>query len=282
VNIDQYPSGDSVIVHDLRKGIPLRDQSCDVVYHSSILEHFEQDSALIFLKECFRVLKPDGVIRVAVPDLERMCRLYLRKLGDSINGETNAEFDYDWMMLELYDQSVREKSGGAMGEYLGQEVIPNLDFVKARIGDEARAIIEFARSGRADSGDQRRKRYSLVRRFVSGMLHPRMTFLRFWKRSLVGAVTTTESILTLLTGEDVHPILRIGRFRMSGEVHKWMYDRFSLARLLVQAGFKNPVRLNEGESRIPKWSSYCLDVLPDGTTAKPDSLYMEATRASNS
>jgi hypothetical protein len=33
--------------------------------------------------------------------------------------------NYEWMMLELHDQAVREHSGGAMIAYLGQRPIPN-------------------------------------------------------------------------------------------------------------------------------------------------------------
>jgi SAM-dependent methyltransferase len=66
-----------VIVHDLRKGIPAPDDSVDVVYHSHVLEHIDRDIAPIFLRECLRVLRPGGILRVAVPDLEKYARDYL-------------------------------------------------------------------------------------------------------------------------------------------------------------------------------------------------------------
>lgn len=69
-NIDIVSCGPGVIAHDLNKGIPLPDASCDVVYHSNLLEHLQQADALPFLRENYRVLKPGGILRIAVPDLE--------------------------------------------------------------------------------------------------------------------------------------------------------------------------------------------------------------------
>ena len=78
-----------------------------------------------------------------------------------------------------------------------------------------------------------------------------------------------------LTDEDLKA-LKIGRFRLQGEVHMWMYDRYSLARMLDEAGFKEPRQQNAHESAIENWTSYNLDTEPDGTVCKPDSLFMEA------
>ena len=71
--MDVAPSDTRVIRADLSQGIPLPDGRCEVVYHAAVLEHFRQDDALGFLKECHRVLVPGGVIRIGVPDLEQLC-----------------------------------------------------------------------------------------------------------------------------------------------------------------------------------------------------------------
>jgi hypothetical protein len=73
--------------------------------------------------------------------------------------------------------------------------------------------------------------------------------------------------------------LRIGRFRLAGEAHQWMYDRFSLARLMLAAGFVEPHRQTATESRIPNWQAFNLDATSDGAVVKPDSLFMEAVRS---
>jgi hypothetical protein len=68
-----------------------------------------------------------------------------------------------------------------------------------------------------------------------------------------------------------------GLFRDSGEIHRWMYDRFSLRRLLEKSGFTDVRVCRADESRIVGFNSYNLDVL-NGKTRKPDSLFVEAIK----
>lgn len=67
---------------DATQGLPLQEASCDVVYSSHMLEHLDRDGAGQFLKEAFRVLRPGGVIRIAVPDLKRQVAQY-NESGDA-------------------------------------------------------------------------------------------------------------------------------------------------------------------------------------------------------
>ena len=112
VNLDLRPGGSSVQKWDLRKDLPFADESFDVVYHSHVLEHFSRAEALELLVRCRRVLRPDGVIRVVVPDLERIARAYLEALDKSLAGSTESQERYNWIVLEMYDQAVREAPGG--------------------------------------------------------------------------------------------------------------------------------------------------------------------------
>jgi hypothetical protein len=70
---------------------------------------------------------------------------------------------------------------------------------------------------------------------------------------------------------------QLGKFRMSGEIHQWMYDRYSLKRLLETAGFENFTPVTAFQSRIPGWPAYELDT-EQGEVRKPDSLFAEATK----
>ncbi|KHK02922.1 glycosyltransferase [Desulfovibrio sp. TomC] len=70
----------------------------------------------------------------------------------------------------------------------------------------------------------------------------------------------------------------IGQFRRSGECHLWMYDRFSLRRLLEETGFTDIRVVPASVSDIPDFADYQLDVEADGRTRKPDSLFMEARK----
>jgi len=64
-------------VHDLTTRFPWHDGQAECVYSSHTLEHFTREEGLVFLKECHRVLKKDGVIRIVVPDLRVIVENYL-------------------------------------------------------------------------------------------------------------------------------------------------------------------------------------------------------------
>jgi SAM-dependent methyltransferase len=67
----------SVHRHDVLKGLPFADNSVDFIYSSHTFEHFTYSQSLALTKECLRVLKPEGILRLVVPDLEQIARDYL-------------------------------------------------------------------------------------------------------------------------------------------------------------------------------------------------------------
>lgn len=67
----------SIVIHDLSRPFPWAPESVDAIYSSHTLEHFDRADGLRFLLECFRVLKPSGVIRIVVPDLATHVNRYL-------------------------------------------------------------------------------------------------------------------------------------------------------------------------------------------------------------
>ncbi|OGR40274.1 MAG: hypothetical protein A2051_07695 [Desulfovibrionales bacterium GWA2_65_9] len=68
------------------------------------------------------------------------------------------------------------------------------------------------------------------------------------------------------------------RFRQSGELHLWMYDRRSLRLLMEEAGFVQVRRVDAVTSAIPDFARFQLDELPGGVERKPDSLYFEGLK----
>jgi hypothetical protein len=73
-------------------------------------------------------------------------------------------------------------------------------------------------------------------------------------------------------------IQEISRYRGSGEIHQWMYDRYSLSKLLAETGFYNIRQCQADESDIANFRSYLLDTEENGMIRKPDSLFIEAYR----
>jgi len=58
------------------KRIPELNNSVDLIYCCHMLEHLDKYETELFLNECHRVLKPDGVMRIVVPDFDRLISEY--------------------------------------------------------------------------------------------------------------------------------------------------------------------------------------------------------------
>jgi predicted SAM-dependent methyltransferase len=263
-NIDFCSTGTSVMAYDLRKGIPLDSETFDVVYHSNLIEHFSKEDAQEFLKECYRVLRYGGILRIAYPDLEQIVLHYIRLLKEMKNENLEFADDYDWIMLELYDQTVRNSSGGDMAKYFIRDSIPNKEFVLLRCGVEAKKLIQRGRQRYLDSQGlvTLPTRCSMIRRII-----------RFIKK-----INLREYLIQKLLGVGEYKALSIGRFRLGGEIHQWMYDSYSLSKLLRATGFKNIVVRDAFTSYLENWQKYNLDTEPDGSVYKPDSSYIEAIK----
>jgi len=268
INLDFTSSNPKVKSHNFLNGIPFEDGSIDVVYHSHVLEHFSKTDGVNFIKECYRVLKPNGIIRIAVPDLERIAKEYLMNLEKATNGESGAELNYDWIMLEFYDQTVRNYSGGEMAKYLFQEKIHNEDYVFGRIGEEGRKIREqfIAEKKKQNIYSGEEGNQKLQKKTKKKLIDRIKEYLKnkYFKQEPID--------YNILQNE-----ISIGSFRLGGEVHQWMYDRYSLTKLLSEAGFSNIQKQTAFLSNIPEWSSYGLES-KNGVIFKPDSLFMEARK----
>jgi len=249
-NIDLRPSSPHVKHVDIIKGLPYPGETFDAVYSSHLLEHLSPDQARALLKEMKRVLKKDGIIRIVVPDLEAIARIYLEKLDASINNIPGAEADYDWMLLELLDQITRSSPGGEMVKFLVKKDLNNKNFIRTRIGQEAELFWITESQGPQERPGIKKKKLmkTLVKRLV---------------KLFLGKKTATAFLEVL--------------FRNSGEIHRWMYDRFSLKRLLERSGFKDVRVYRADESRICNFNSYELDI-EEGKIRKPDSLFMEGRK----
>lgn len=132
VRLEQFMRmDDNLIVHDLRTGIPAEDQSVDAVYHSHVLEHIDRDGVASFFAEVRRVLRPGGVHRVVVPDLERYARAYLRSLEDGL-GDPVARGDHDKVVSTMILQMVRREAFGTSQQRPVQRRLENLVLGDAR------------------------------------------------------------------------------------------------------------------------------------------------------
>jgi len=254
-NIDFVSVSDEVKAHNLFYGIPSKDLSFDVVYHSHVLEHFPKSKAAGFIEECYRVLKPGGIIRIAIPDLERIIRTYIKYLEECLKNTPGAHEKYEWIMLELFDQVVRSQTGGEMISYIKDTSRNNDEFLLERNGYEVKRIMEIFRNEK---------------------VIPQKASSSFGNKIKSLSQRIKNKIEKIILGKKYKYYLD-GKFRSEGEIHQWMYDRYSLKKILEQAGFKNVEVKSAFESNIAGWESFELDG-KEGVVRKPDSLFMEAKK----
>ncbi|MEO1623072.1 MAG: methyltransferase domain-containing protein [Cyanobacteria bacterium J06632_3] len=77
----RFPS--NVRYGDILKGLPINPGSVDYLYCSHVLEHLTIEEVRLALKNCYSHLKPGGVFRMVLPDIEIMAREYLASTSSS-------------------------------------------------------------------------------------------------------------------------------------------------------------------------------------------------------
>lgn len=93
---------------DARSGLPFGDRTVDGVYSEHFFEHLTQAEGLAFLRECRRVLKPGGRIRIAMPDLDELVQRYQ---SEDWRGEGDMfRLGFDWVVnrCEMLNFAMRE------------------------------------------------------------------------------------------------------------------------------------------------------------------------------
>jgi SAM-dependent methyltransferase len=87
---------DRVRYGDIVNGLPVADNSADGVYASHVLEHLALADFRRALSNTFRMLRPGGIFRLVVPDLESRARKYLAMASQ---GDATAS---GWLMRVTY------------------------------------------------------------------------------------------------------------------------------------------------------------------------------------
>ena len=94
---------------DLTNGIPLEDASVDGILCSHILEHLDCHESIRLLRECLRVLKADGVLRISLPDPKKFYELSMQNCMDwgEPNPSSKSFIEYA-LFFEGHKQHVSE------------------------------------------------------------------------------------------------------------------------------------------------------------------------------
>jgi len=249
-----------------RKVLPFPDNAFDAVNAYHVFEHLYLSEGKAFAREIFRVLKPGGIFRISVPDLERIAREYLEYLEKSIEDPNEQNLKrYRWTVFEMIDQATREYSGGLMFDAIRNGDLDR-DFIKERYSDVFDPFFER----HADQEAKTRLPVapkSLKKRLMT--LTPDKIFRKF-KMKIDDVIFKTKK-------DEVQKATN-GDPRKTKEAVRWMHDRLSLRLLTEQEGFTQFSVKDFDQSGITDWKKYDLDQSNYGKRAIDPSVYVECRK----
>jgi SAM-dependent methyltransferase len=147
-NSQRFPA--NVVFGDIVKGLPLPDRSVDGAYASHVLEHLSRASMLVALRNTYRILRPNGIFRLIVPDLAARARRYLADLD-------GAQSDANDRLLRSSYLGVEADPKGLLGfasEMLGRNKhLWMWDYPSMEAALEAAGFASIRRCEMGDSGD---------------------------------------------------------------------------------------------------------------------------------
>ena len=77
-NDERFP--DHVFYGDIVSGLPLDENSCQGVFASHVLEHLPQKDVHNAIRNTYSIMRPGGIFRLVVPDLEIYAKMYIEAL----------------------------------------------------------------------------------------------------------------------------------------------------------------------------------------------------------
>jgi predicted SAM-dependent methyltransferase len=105
IDLADYPHIDHR--HDIRTLPMIADGAADLVYACHALEYFDRVEVIPILKEWRRTLKPEGILRLAVPDFAALVEVY-KKTGDltKVIGPLFGRWPIPGANLTIYHRTV--------------------------------------------------------------------------------------------------------------------------------------------------------------------------------
>ena len=256
INFDYTSSSKAVKKANLLKRLPLKRAIADLIYSSHFLEHIPYAKVNDFLNEILRILKPGGVVRLVLPDLENMANSYvnLRKLGDHQKA--------DFLVLEMIDQCVRNIGGGQLGVFYSKikghpdQFKSMNEFIRERTGEDLKAY----------SFHQKQNYNFFSKNFTSILAVIVRRIQRYWIKIVIFALPSAFRDQNIsLAG--------------IGERHHWVWDFYSLKKKLEAVGFVDVKRVSASTSIIKDFPFYPLDLDDRGQPRKgAESMYVEAIK----
>lgn len=100
---DIVPQNNQSILLDVRDRFPFENNVFDYIFAEHLIEHLSLDEGIFMLNECFRLLKKNGRLRIATPDLDVISKLYTER--EKLFGEKYIKWSIDNFAKDarLYD-----------------------------------------------------------------------------------------------------------------------------------------------------------------------------------
>ena len=76
-NVDILATPSVDLISDISKLNNIIDNSIELIYACHVLEHFSHAETVRVLRRWFEVLAPGGAIRISVPDIDRIVKIYV-------------------------------------------------------------------------------------------------------------------------------------------------------------------------------------------------------------
>lgn len=100
LNADLYNISPDVFQMDASRTFPFAADEFDYIFSEHMFEHLNLCGQQNMLKECYRVLKPGGVLRIAIPDFD-----FLIDLVNNPDSEINSKY-LDWSYKRFVSKNV--------------------------------------------------------------------------------------------------------------------------------------------------------------------------------
>lgn len=101
-NLDLEP-GPGVVRHDLTRPLPFASGCAEFIFSEHFIEHIARPQAHALLRECHRVLRPGGILRLSTPDLRVLVAEYIKQ-------RTTEWMDVGWLPLspcQMFNEGMR-------------------------------------------------------------------------------------------------------------------------------------------------------------------------------
>lgn len=106
INIDIEGMAD--VKHDARTRFPYEDNSVDFIFSEHFIEHLNEPEGKFFLAECFRMLKPGGVVRTSTFNILTIADNLIKNRWDEYNKELYGGMFSDRTGMEFFNLAVYE------------------------------------------------------------------------------------------------------------------------------------------------------------------------------